>query len=277
MSGTQQTSKELNVAHEAANQAAQIIREYDRKRGELNIQLKGHNDLLTDADLNAEEKILEVIRNHFPKDQILAEETANKAVLPEGRVWIIDPIDGTTNFAHGFPVYCVSIAFWEDGKPKAALVLEVNRNEYFAAEAGKGASLNGRQIQVSGITSHDQSLLGTGFPYNDFSMVQPYLDIFDHLMKETHGLRRPGSAAYDLCTVACGRLDGFYEYSLSPWDVAAGALIIREAGGVVTDWDGEDNWLFGERIIAGNASITEYLQNVIAEYVDPEKRKALHL
>ena len=271
------TSKELNVAHEAADEAARIIRGYDRRREELNIQLKGHNDLLTDADLNSEKKILEVIRSTYPDDHILAEETAQKAKLQDGRVWIIDPIDGTTNFAHAFPVYCVSIALWEEGKPKIGLVLEVNRNEYFAAEAGRGASLNGKAISVSGITSHEQSLLGTGFPYNDFSMVQPYLNIFDHLMKETHGLRRPGSAAYDLCTVACGRLDGFYEYSLSPWDVAAGSLIIREAGGVVTDWDGQDNWMFGERIIAGNEAIVGYLQRVIKQYVAADKRKAVHL
>lgn len=267
-------SKELQVAKEAASEAAEIIREYDRKRSELNIQLKGKNDLVTDADLASEQKIIEVIRNSFPDDEFLAEESEEQQHLPEGRVWIIDPIDGTTNFAHGFPVYCVSIALWEGGAPKVGLVLEVKHGELYTAIAGEGAWLDGEPIQVSSLEDPEASLLGTGFPYDDFSLVKEYLDLFDYFMKHTHGVRRPGSAAYDLCTVACGRLDGFFEYSLHAWDVAAAVLIITEAGGKVTDWEGGDQWLFGERIITANETIHRFIFDKIQRYISADNRKA---
>lgn len=254
--------KELDTAKKAAREAAKIISGF-ASREDFDIELKDKNDLVTDADLASEKKILEVIKEVFPEDQFLAEESTHYSSLPEGRVWIIDPIDGTTNFAHGFAPFCVSIGFWEDGDPKAAVVLEVFRDELFWAVKGGGAWLGDQRISVSKITDASKGLIATGFPYKMFDLVDPYLQVLKALMQKTHGIRRAGSAAYDLCCVAAGRVEGFYEYGLSPWDVAAGALIIKEAGGVLTDWKEGEDWLFGKRIIAGNSSICSFLNNEI--------------
>lgn len=263
-------SNELEVAKKAAKEASTIIRSY-AEQASFDVKLKGKNDLVTDADVSSEKKIIQIIEDSFPDDAILAEESQQKSSLPEGRVWIIDPIDGTTNFAHGFPVYCVSIALWDDKEPKVGLVLEVANDELFTAIKGEGAFLNGEPISISKNDDPSSSLLGTGFPYNNLNLVDNYLKLFKRMMEKTHGVRRPGSAAWDLCNVACGRFEGFYEYGLSPWDVAAGVLIIQEAGGIITDWKGEDNWLFGQRIIAGNKSIVNFLQKEIDECFTAEE------
>lgn len=252
-------TRELETARRAANEAEIIIREYAQNEN-FGVELKGKNDLVTDADLASEKKIIEVIKSEFPDDQFLAEESNTYTSLPNGRIWIIDPIDGTTNFAHGFSPYCVSIGFWEDGVPKAAVILEVAHGEMFFAVEGKGAFLNDEQIKISDQREASRSLIATGFPYSMFGLVDPYLMVLKELMQKTHGIRRAGAASYDLCCVAAGRVEGFYEYGLSPWDVAAGALIIQEAGGKVQDWKGGDNWLFGRRIIAGNDSICAFLE-----------------
>lgn len=256
--------KELEIAKKAANEAALVIRAFSENEN-FKIQLKGKNDLVTDADLASEKKILEVINSEFPKDQFLAEESNQYTELPKGRVWIIDPIDGTTNFAHGFAPYCISIALWEDGTPKVGLVLEAAHNELFWAVEGEGAFLNDRKLSISQITEPGRSLLATGFPYSVFHLVDNYLSLLKSLMQKTHGIRRPGAASYDLCCVAAGRVEGFFEYGLSPWDVAAGSLIIKEAGGQVKDWNGNENWLFGKRIIAGNTELITFLQNEIKD------------
>ena len=263
-------SKTLETARRAAEKAKEVITYYDRNRSRLDIGLKGKNDLITRADGDAEKEIIRVIHEAFPDDDILAEESASETKLTDRRTWIIDPIDGTTNFAHGVPVYCVSIAMWENKTPQAALVLEVNRDEWFTAEAGKGAWLNGEKMSVSDIQKPEESLLATGFPYRDLGLVDAYLELFKAFMHDTQGVRRPGSAAFDQCLVAAGRCDGFFEYGLSPWDVAAGSLLIREAGGVVTDWTGGDDWLFGQRIVAGNARIHQFQLQKIREII-PEK------
>ncbi len=263
-------NKDLEIALKAARSGVDTINSFkDRK---LNIQEKGDHDLVTDADVATEKEIIKIIKENFPDDEILAEESENEEVLTDHRTWIIDPIDGTTNFAHDFPVYCVSVAMWENGKPIVGVVIEVNRNEEFTAVAGEGAWLNGEPIQVSDTkTSHD-AFIATGFPYNDLSLIEPYLNLFRHLMKELQGIRRPGAATFDLCCVACGRFDGFYEYSLHAWDVAAGCLIIQEAGGKVTDWTGGDGWLFGQRLIAGNPRIHSYLKGQIESFIPHELR-----
>lgn len=261
---------ELETAREAANAAAELIREYHSENS-FSVDFKGKNDLVTDADVAAEKKILSIIEKAFPGDQVLAEETASDRISLEGRTWLIDPVDGTTNFAHGFPVYCVSVGMWEDASPKVGLVLQVPMDECFTAVAGEGAYLNGKKIHVSGLTDHKNALIATGFPYTDLSLVDSYLEYFRMLMNHTQGIRRPGAASYDLCCVACGRFDGFYEYSLSAWDVAAASLIIQEAGGVVSDWEGGDNWLFGERIVAGNADVHNFLLESINEYFHSEE------
>ncbi len=258
-------TEELEVAKEAAEAAADIIRGFHEDHN-FEINFKGKNDLVTDADLAAEKKILKIIRKAFPGDQVLAEETSKQQVLPQQRTWMVDPIDGTTNFAHGFPVYCVSIALWEKQEAKIGLVLEVNRNECFYAVKDEGAFLNGNSIQVSSVDEPQYSMIGTGFPYNDLSLLQNYLRIFEWLLHRTQGIRRPGAASYDLCCVASGRFDGFYEYSLNPWDVGAASLIVQEARGKVTDWDGGENWLFGKRIVAGNPQIHEFLITAIQEH-----------
>lgn len=259
--------KELDVARVAARKAGDVIQRYQQQNN-FSIEFKGKNDLVTDADLKAEETVLNHIRDHFPDDNILAEETARQKQLPGGRTWIVDPIDGTTNFAHGFPVYCVSIALWEDGRAGMGLVLEVSSGELFTAVKGGGARLNDRPISVSPLEDPAHSLIGTGFPYNDMSLLEPYMGVFRELMRSTQGVRRPGSAAYDLCCLACGRYDGFYEYSLNAWDVAAGSLILKEAGGKLSDWEGGDGWLFGQRIVAGNEPVHQFLLEIIRRHFE---------
>ncbi len=267
-------TKELETAVKAARKAQRIIIDYRDSR-EFGIDFKGKNDLVTDADLEAEKAILDVIRENFPDDRWLAEETAGDDSISGDRTWLIDPIDGTTNFAHGFPVFCVSIALWEQHQARAAVMLEVSSDKLFTAIRGQGAAVNGHDIAVSSITNPSNALIGTGFPYNDLSLVDDYISYFRRLMDATQGVRRPGSAAFDLCCVACGWFDGFYEYSLNAWDVAAASLIVQEAGGVVTDWDGEDNWLFGERIVAGNPTIHAFLLEEMQDVFSDENRAAV--
>ncbi|HKJ33709.1 MAG TPA: inositol monophosphatase family protein [Balneolales bacterium] len=266
------SSKDLEIAVAAAKDATKVIKSFNDQHRSLNVQYKGRHDLVTKADVASEEKIISVIKDAYPDDLILAEETASDNTLSEDRVWIIDPIDGTTNFTHGFPAYCVSIALYEYREAKIGLVYEVTHGEMFTAEKGKGAFLNGEKISVSNYSKADESLLGTGFPYRDLELVDEYLDLFKVFMYETQGVRRPGSAAYDLCSVAAGRFEGFYEYGLSPWDVAAGALIIREAGGIVTDWNGGDDWLFGKRIVTGNPDIHSYVLKRLKENISEKHR-----
>lgn len=264
-------SQELKLAKEAAYEAADVIRTIQKKK-DFNISYKGRNDLVTDADVAAEEKILQVIAGQFPDDQVLAEESAQKnKTLPDGRIWLVDPIDGTTNFAHGFPVYCVSIGLWQNGQPKAGVVLEVNTGELFEASIGDGAYCNGQRLSVSPIDHLNKAMIGTGFPYNDLSLEENYIKYFQFLVQNAQAVRRPGAASYDLCCVAAGRFDGFYEYSLKPWDVGAGALIVQEAGGRVTDWEGGNNWLMGERLIAGNPEIQRILLQTIQKHFEKEE------
>lgn len=257
---------DLDTALLAARQGTEVIKTFKEKK-KIQIEYKGRHDLVTDADIAAENKIIGVLKDNFPDDEFLAEESAKRNNLPEGRIWIIDPIDGTTNFAYDFPVYCVSVALYENREAKAGVVIEVNRNEEFTALKGKGAYLNGNPVRVSGLQDPDNALLGTGFPYHDYSLIEEYITLFRELTAKVQGIRRPGAATYDLCCVAAGRFQGFYEYSLKPWDVAAGALIIKEAGGIVSDWQGGDEWLFGERIIAGNEGIHRFLLDEINNYI----------
>lgn len=267
-------NSDLDVAKQAAREGVRTIKEYKEKG--INIEQKGFHDLVTDADIATEKAVIEVIKKHFPDDEILAEESAAEDHLTNSRTWIIDPIDGTTNFAHDFPIYCVSVALWEKKAPKVGVVIEVTRDEEFSAIAGEGAWLNGEKIHVSNKTDHKKAFVGTGFPYNDLSLIDPYLNLFRKLMTELQGIRRPGSAAYDLCCVASGRFDGFYEYSLHIWDLAAAALIIKEAGGVISDWDGEDRWAFGQRIVTGNREVHSYLLEQIKAYIPEEQRRVVN-
>lgn len=257
-------SKELELAIRAAKEAAEIIRTHNRNQS-FDVGFKGKNDLVTDADLASEKKILSLIRDAFPDDEVLAEETEQASSISDDRTWMIDPIDGTTNFAHGYPVYCVSIGMWINKEPKVGVVLEVNSNDLFTATSGNGAFLNEQPISVSGLKDPAGSLIGTGFPYNDLSILSSYMRYFEWLLHNTQGVRRSGSAAYDLCCVAAGWFDGFYEYGLNPWDVGAASLIVLEAGGKVSDWEGGDHWLLGKRMVAGSPEIHDFLLRSIQD------------
>jgi len=268
-----QYANELQTAREAAVAAAAVIRGY-RQKQTFDISYKGKNDLVTDADLESENTIIEILSDHFPDDRIMAEESAGEQQVPNERTWVVDPIDGTINFAHGFPPYCVSIGLWEEGEPAVGVVLEVNGGELFTAEAGEGAYLDGDRIHVSNISDPAAALIGTGFPYKNLDLMKNYLAFFEWLLHNTHGVRRAGSAAYDLGCLAAGRIDGFYEYALSPWDVAAGALLVKEAGGVLSDWEGGSDWFLGKRIIGGNPEIHEFLLEKLPNHFTDGQMKA---
>lgn len=257
---------DLEVAVQAAQKAAEVVRRFESERDGMSVRHKEKFDLVTDADVASEETIKAHIASHFPADAFLGEETSLVDPERSGRCWIVDPIDGTTNFAHGLPPYCISIALYENGRPLVGVVLEVARNEMFTAHKGGGAFLNGRPIHVTETTDPVQSLVATGFPVTDGTDYTDLLAMGEQVLIRTQGFRRPGSAAFDLCAVAAGRVDVYYEIGLKPWDVAAGVLIASEAGAVVTDMDGGQDWLLGRRIIVGNPAIHAWTLDLLAEY-----------
>ncbi len=243
----------LNIAIRAAHRAGDFIERSVELSGSLEITSKSHNDFVSDVDRHAEQEIISVLKKAYPDHSILAEETGEH----DGNEyqWIIDPLDGTTNFLHGFPQFSVSIALLHKGRSEVAVVYDPMRRETFTAARGDGAALNDRKLRVSKRRSLEGALLGTGFPYSDFSYVDTYMETLKALIPKTAGIRRPGSAALDLAYVAAGRLDGFWEFNLKPWDIAAGALIIQEAGGIVTDFAGGEKHLESGNIIAGSPKV----------------------
>jgi myo-inositol-1(or 4)-monophosphatase len=221
---------------------------------ELNdIIYKGKNDLVSYVDREAEAKLKEGLSLIFPEAEFIAEETANNYdEVGDGYYWVIDPLDGTTNFLHQLPIYAVSVGLIFNKQPILGLIYEPNRDEMFSAALGQGAFLNGKPIHVSNQADLSKSLLATGFPYYDFSYQDRYIDLLKKLMRKSHGLRRMGAAAIDLAYTACGRFEGFFEANLKPWDVAAGKILIEEAGGMVSNFSGGDDVIFkGEMIGAG--------------------------
>lgn len=229
---------------------------------EGDVETKSKNSLVTYVDKTAEQKIVTALLEILPDAGFIAEEgTSDK----KGDVynWIIDPLDGTTNFIHGIPTYSVSIALAKNKEIIIGIVYEPNRKECFTAWKNGGAYLNNKRIQVSATDKVADGLFATGFPYYDYDQLEPYMDILKWLMDNSRGIRRIGTAAIDLAYVACGRFEGFYEYSLNPWDVAAGALLVQEAGGSVTDFKGGNNYLFGKSIVATNQSLQEVLHSKI--------------
>jgi len=231
------------------------------------IELKGHNNLVSYVDKACEEMIVERLREVLPEAGFITEE-GTVASSEQSLQWVIDPLDGTTNFVHGLPIYSVSLALVRDKQAILGVVYEVNRDECFHAIKGKGAYCNGKPIRVSNATQINESLLATGFPYNDFGKMMPYLNILNELMKSSHGLRRMGSAAVDLAYVACGRFEAFFEFNLNSWDVAAGVLLVTEAGGTVTDFKGGDNYIFGRELIAGCGIQSELLGTIKKFWLD---------
>jgi len=256
----------LNIAIKAARRAGQIINRASLDIGQLTVNTKQQNDFVTEIDKAAEAAIIETLREAYPKHSILAEESGRSGDEDSEYQWIIDPLDGTTNFIHGFPQYAVSIAQTYKGTLAHAVIYDPSRNELFTASKGAGAFLNDKRIRVSKRVKLDDALLGTGFPYRMFDHVDAYLAIFKEMTRRTAGVRRPGAASLDLAYVACGRLDGFWEFGLSPWDMAAGALLISEAGGLVGDLSGESNYLASGNIIAGTPKVFAQILQVVAPF-----------
>jgi myo-inositol-1(or 4)-monophosphatase len=260
-----------NVAIMAARRGGNVLLRQLNKLDRLKVEKKGHNDFVSDADRAAEEAVIEVIRKHYPEHAILAEESGLQG--ESDTTWIIDPLDGTTNFLHGFPQFCVSIGVQVKGRVEAAAVYDPMRQELFSAARGDGALLDDRKIRVSGRKDLEHALIGTGFPFRQADMdMGPYLNMLGKVVRNTSGVRRPGAAALDLCYVAAGRLDGFWEIGLKPWDLAAGSLIIREAGGIVSGLDGSENYLDSGHILCGTPKIYAGLARLCA----PEIKSILH-
>jgi myo-inositol-1(or 4)-monophosphatase len=223
---------------------------------------KGAVNLVTEMDLLSEKMIVAEIRKHYPNHSLLAEEKTHRQ-KDSPYQWIIDPLDGTTNYVHGYPVFCVSIGLEKDGEIILGVVYDPSRDELFVGEKGKGARLNGRTLQVSSICALSRSLLSTGFPYDLRESSVNNFDHFRNFATRVHAVRRAGSAALDLCYVAAGRFDGFWEMKLAPWDLAAGSLIVREAGGKVTDFQGNPIHLDGKNVLASNGKIHREMMKIL--------------
>ena len=256
----------LNTAIKAARRAGQIINRASMDVGHLKVSVKQQSDFVTEVDRAAEATIIDTLREAYPQHAILAEESGATEGSDSEYQWIIDPLDGTTNFIHGFPQYAVSIGLAHKGVMNQAVVYDPTRNELFVASKGGGAYLNDKRIRVSSRAKLAEALIGTGFPYRVFDHVDAYLAIFKEMTQKTAGLRRPGAAALDIAYVAAGRLDGFWEFGLSPWDMAAGSLLVSEAGGLVGDLAGETNYLATGNLIAGNPKIFSQLLQLIAQH-----------
>ncbi len=263
----------LITAVKAARRAGQIINRASLDIDHLMVGAKQQADFVTEVDKNAEQAIIEILRDAYPEHAILAEESGASGDDDAEYQWIIDPLDGTTNFIHGFPQYAVSIALKHKGALSHAVVYDTIRNDLYTASKGGGAFLNEKRIRVSKRTRLDEALIGTGFPYRSFEHIDAYLAIFRELAQKTAGMRRPGAASIDLAYVAAGRLDGFWEFGLSPWDMAAGALLITEAGGLVTNPVGESGFLESGNLVAGNPRIFAQLLQTIAPHLSDALRR----
>ncbi len=260
----------LNFAVKAARRAGAIINRASDNIDKLSVRHKSLNDLVSEVDRAAEDAIIDTLKSVYPDHAILAEESG--ASGESEYQWIIDPLDGTTNFLHGYPVYAVSIALAHKGQIQHAVVYDPTRNDLYTASRGAGAFLNDKRIRVSNRDKLIDTLIGTGFPFRMGDDIEAYTNMFKDLTAKTAGIRRPGAAALDLASVAAGRLDGFWEFGLSPWDLAAGSLLIIEAGGLVGDLEGEPNYMQNGRIIAGNPKIFAQLLQAIRPHISDRLR-----
>jgi len=253
-----------------------VVRAGDLQMAQLGqafrIDKKGATDLVTEVDLAVERTFRELIAQRFPDHQILAEEMGGAAAIPTGPCWVFDPIDGTTNYAHGVPIFCASLALEIDGVPEVAAVYDPNRKELFTAERGGGAFLNGAPIRVTPTGDLGDALLVTGFPYDVRTRMDEIVGLFAAFVREARAVRRLGSAAIDLCWVAAGRMDGFWEADLKPWDMAGGALIVAEAGGRVTDLAGGPFTSRGGHVLATNGHLHEAMLEVVRTFKSPQTR-----
>ena len=264
----------LNMAITAARAAGSIINRASLDVDALRVNVKHANDFVTEVDEAAEQIIIETLLTAYPDHGILAEESGkNHGKQNADYVWIIDPLDGTTNFIHGFPVYCISIALAHRGIIQQAVIYDPTRNDLFYASRGRGAYLNDRRLRVSQRKHISSALISTGFPYRPGDDYKKYLQIFEDMMKVCVGLRRPGAAALDLAYVAAGYADGFFETGLKPWDIAAGSLLITEAGGLVGNFTGDaENFLEQGELLAGNPKIYGQMVALLSQYSDYQNR-----
>jgi len=257
----------LNIAIKAARRAGGIINRATRNLDIVAAREKSANDYVSEVDQEAEQAVIRTLREAYPDHAILAEESG--ASGKSEYQWIIDPLDGTTNFLHGFPQYAVSIALAHKGVTTQAVVYDPGRNDLFTATRGRGAFLNDTRLRVSKRTQLKPSLIGTGFPFRQFDHVDAYLAMFRDMIQHTAGVRRAGSAALDLAYVAAGRLDGFWEMGLSPWDIAAGGLLITEAGGLIGDFEGDDQHMKSGNVVAGSPKVFVEMLKLLAPHLTP--------
>ena len=257
----------LNTAIKAARSAGSIINRASLDLDRLQVDVKGPKDFVTEVDRAAEAAVIDTLLGAYPGHGILAEESGTSRGAKDSEyVWIIDPLDGTTNFIHGFPTYAVSIGLAYRGQVQQAVVYDPARNDLFYASKGRGAFLNDKRIRVSKRTRMGEALIGTGFPFRTGDDFGPYLKMFEKVMKSCAGLRRPGAAALDLCYVAAGWYDGFFETGLSPWDMAAGSLMVSEAGGLIGNFTGEADFLYRRECVAGNPKIFGQLVQMLTPF-----------
>jgi len=256
----------LTIAMRAARAAGRILLRYFERVDQIQVQAKNRNDFVTEVDKAAEEAIIQELRSKYPDHAFLAEESGARGT--SDLEWVIDPLDGTTNYLHGFPQFSISIALRYRGRLECGLVYDPLHEEMFTAERGGGALLNDRRIRVANRTSLEGALIGTGFPFRDQRHLDVYLTMFRTLLLNAAGLRRPGSAALDLAYVACGRTDGFWELGLSEWDMAAGSLLVTEAGGTVTDLAGGDRFFQTGNVIGGNLKLHRALLQALHPHLN---------
>jgi len=252
----------LTIATKAARLAGRVILRNLPRLGRIKVERKGHNDFVTAVDREAERVIMDTLAGAYPQHGFLAEESGASGDGGEWR-WIIDPLDGTTNFIHGYPQFAVSIALQRRGKIAAAVVLDPLRDEIFTAARGEGAYRNDRRLRVSGARTLEQALIATGFPHSAGARLEEFLGLMRALLPRCHSLRRAGAAALDLAHVASGQLDGFWEMGLQPWDMAAGALLVEEAGGRLADFDGSEDFLNTGSVVCGTPEVFQQLLTVI--------------
>ena len=267
----------LNVAIKAARAAGAIINRASFDVETLRVNTKAPNDFVTEVDQAAERIVIETLLHAYPGHGILAEESGRAhGAKDSDYLWIIDPLDGTTNFIHGLPVYAVSIGLAYRGQVQQAVVYDPSRNDMFFASKGRGAFLNDKRLRVSKRTRLADSLIGTGFPFRKGDNFRRYLKMFETVMQNSAGLRRPGAAALDLCYVAAGYYDGFFETGLSPWDIAAGSLMITEAGGLIGNFTGEADYLYQREVVAGNPKVYAQLVQLLAPYTHVVGDEVMH-
>jgi myo-inositol-1(or 4)-monophosphatase len=256
----------LTAAVKAARKAGSIVSRATLNLDTITVTTKRKNDFVTEVDKAAEEAIIDIIRKAYPDHGILAEESGASGKSDAEHVWIIDPLDGTTNFIHGFPQYAVSIGVTHKGILAHGVIFDPVKNELFTTSRGKGAYLNDRRMRVSGRIGLKASLIGTGFPFREIDNFDEYMAMFKSVTRETAGIRRAGSAALDLAYVAAGRLDGFWEIGLSPWDIAAGALMIQEAGGLISNLDGDGDFLNAGNVVCGSPKVFTPLLQLVGKH-----------